>query len=299
MRNPFSDLGIDEDRILQDEPMARHTSFRIGGPAAWFVTVINEEELSAVLRYLTENEIRHMLVGNGSNLLFADAGYDGVVVRLGGEFQDAAVTGGVLAAGGACLLSRAAAAACEHGLAGLEFASGIPGSVGGALYMNAGAYGGEIKDVCVRARLMTPDGTAVYECDAADLAFAYRNSALQQTGEIVLRADFALTPDDPAAIQARMQDLNERRTSKQPLNYPSAGSTFKRPVGGFAAALIDQAGLKGTRVGGAMVSDKHAGFVINVGGATAADVLELMQIVSDRVYEMSGIRLEPEVRIIP
>ena len=294
----LNDMGISGDRVLQDEPMNRHTTFRIGGPADLFVTVNTEAELAAVLRLMAETGTRHLLIGNGSNLLVADEGYDGVIIRLGGSFQDVEVTGELLSCGAACLLSHAAQEALSHGLSGMEFASGIPGSVGGALFMNAGAYGGEMKDICVRVRVMSPDGSVIRERNADDLRFTYRNSALQQTGEIVLRADFALTPGDQEEIAARMKELNEKRTEKQPLNYPSAGSTFKRPSKGYAAQLIDEAGLKGLAVGGAMVSPKHAGFVINTGNATAEDVLALMQTVSDKVYENAGVRLEPEIRII-
>jgi UDP-N-acetylmuramate dehydrogenase len=186
----------------------------------------------------------------------------------------------------------------EHGLAGMEFASGIPGSMGGAVFMNAGAYGGEMKDIIESVRLMKPDGSEVLELGSEEMDFGYRHSMVEDSGLIVLSALLKLTPDDPEAISARVRELQERRNAKQPVNYPSAGSTFKRPVGGYAAAMIDQAGLRGYRSGGAMVSEKHAGFVINTGGATAEDVLSVMRHVREVVFEKNGVMLEPEVRLI-
>lgn len=298
LKEDLIQLGIPEEQILENESMAKHISFRVGGNADFYVTCNNRSELAGLLQYLTKKEIPHMLVGNGSNLLFRDSGYRGVIIHLDGEFQDCQVSGTTLTAGSGKLLSGTASVATKNGLAGMEFASGIPGSLGGAIYMNAGAYGGEMKDIVRRVYLMAGDGSREYVKSLEEMDFSYRHSGIQDTGEIVTKVELELTKDNPEAIQARVAELTEKRVSKQPVNYPSAGSTFKRPVGGYAAALIQDAGLKGTSVGGAEVSEKHSGFIINKGGATATDVLQLMELVEEKVYEMSGIRLEPEVRII-
>ena len=299
---------LPEGNIAENEPMSKHTSFRIGGPAGALVTVESEKELAGILRICSsEADLEYMLVGNGSNFLVADAGYPGIVIRLGGEFASIETVESqcgehgeyaLVRAGAARLLSSVSSYLTEEGLAGFEFASGIPGSIGGAVFMNAGAYGGEMKDVVVSARIMKPDGSEICEVTADELEFGYRHSMVEETGVIVLSVLLRLTHDDPAEIAARVRELQDKRNSKQPVNYPSAGSTFKRPIGGFAAALIDQAGLKGYRVGGAEVSEKHAGFVINAGGATAEDVLAVMRHVREVVYDNSGIMLEPEVRLI-
>lgn len=288
---------VPADRVLENEIMASHTSFRIGGPADALVLVNCENELQAVLKLV--NGCEHILIGNGSNFLVADEGYPGIMIKLDGEFDsitkdsDTEVT-----VGAAKLLSGVSAFLTDEGLAGFEFASGIPGSVGGAMFMNAGAYGGEMKDIVKVVRLMTPDGSKVFERTNEEMKFGYRNSAIQQDNSIVLKVTFELTKDEPEEIRKRVAELQQKRNSKQPVNFPSAGSTFKRPVGGYAAALIDEAGLRGTSVGGAQVSEKHAGFVINTGNATASDVLALMRIIRETVYEKSGIMLEPEVRLI-
>ena len=288
-------------RVLRDEPMSRHTSFRIGGPAAAFVIVNNEDELVAVLSAVTENGAEHMIIGNGSNLLVSDEGYPGIMIKLGGDFEsierDEADPCKVRV-GAAMLMSRTSAFLTENGLSGFEFASGIPGSIGGAVFMNAGAYGGEIKDVVRNVRVMDPDGTNLRTVSNEDMQFAYRHSMAEDKGILILSAEMELTEDDPEAIAARVAELQFKRNSKQPVNYPSAGSTFKRPVGGFAAALIEQSGLKGYTVGGAQVSEKHSGFVINIGGASCEDVLAVMRHVRETVFSDSGILLEPEVRLI-
>ena len=292
---------VASDRVLEGELMSTHTSFRIGGPADALVVVNNEEELAAVLKLVTEMEAEHLLIGNGSNFLVADEGYPGIMIKLSGDFEDISQDENdrtFVTAGGARLLSSVSAYLTERGLAGFEFASGIPGSIGGAMFMNAGAYGGEMKDIVVSVRLMTADGAEIFERTNEEMQFAYRHSSIQEDDNIVLSATFKLSEDEPSEIAARVSELQQKRNSKQPVNYPSAGSTFKRPVVGFAAALIDQAGLRGTSVGGAQVSEKHAGFVINTGGATAEDVLELMRIIRKTVYEKDGIMLEPEVRLI-
>ena len=289
---------IPENRLLREEPLALHTSFRIGGPADAFVIVHTEKELAALLRILQEDEIEHMLIGNGSNLLFRDEGYHGVIIKLEGDYQKIYAKETCLFVGGAKLLSGAASYAKEQELSGFEFAAGIPGSIGGAVFMNAGAYGGEMKDIVKCVRLMKKDGSAVYECMGKNMDFSYRHSCLNEKGDIVQSVVLQLEKGIKEEITARMRELNEKRTAKQPVNYPSAGSTFKRPAGGFAAALIEEAGLKGLSVGGAEVSQKHSGFIINKGGATCNDVLALIEKVKEKVYQMSGILLEPEVRII-
>lgn len=298
LRNSFMELGIPESRILENESMAKHISFRVGGCADYYVNCTDRKELSSLLSFLTEEGVPHMLIGNGSNLLFRDSGYRGVIIHLEGEFQDCEVQGDTVIAGSGKLLSSVSSLAAKSGLAGMEFASGIPGSIGGAIYMNAGAYGGEMKDIVTRVWLMSPDGKEETVCTGAEMEFAYRNSCLQRTGEIVTKVELKLQPEDAEAIQARIAELTEKRVQKQPVNFPSAGSTFKRPAEGYAAALIQESGLKGVSVGGAEVSEKHSGFIINKGGATATDVLQLMELVEKKVYEDSGIHLEPEVRII-
>ena len=292
---------VPHERVLIDEPMCGHTSFRIGGPAAALVLVNDEEELSAVLDAVTGAGADHMVIGNGSNLLVSDAGYPGIMIKLAGEFERITRSADDpyrVRVGAAVLLSRTAAFLTENGLAGFEFASGIPGSVGGAVFMNAGAYGGEIKDVVRSVRVMDPDGKNARDIPAADMDLSYRHSAAQDGSMIMLSALMELTPDDPSVIAARVADLAARRNAKQPVSFPSAGSTFKRPVGGYAAALIEKSGLKGFGVGGAQVSEKHSGFVINTGGASCEDVLAVMRHVREKVYEDSGIMLEPEVRLI-
>lgn len=292
---------VPDVRIRTDEPMAQHTSFRIGGTADVFVIVCNEEELSDLLRLLDSQNIRHLLIGNGSDLLFDDDGYRGVIIKLGGKFEHIEVLpcdDEELRVGAARMLSSTANFARDNGLSGLEFASGIPGTFGGALFMNAGAYGGEMRDVVKSVTLMKADGSTVYELSGREMDFAYRNSVLQKIEDIALFARVSLKKADKEVIAYRMDELADKRRTKQPVNFPSAGSTFKRPVGGYAAALIEDAGLKGRTVGGAQVSEKHSGFIINVGAATSKDVRELIGIVTREVEESSGIKLEPEVRII-
>ena len=290
--------AIPKERIRVNEPMSEHTSFNIGGPADLFVTVMNEEELATVLRLACENNAHHLIIGNGSNFLVSDKGYRGIIAKLGDAFSDISVEGNEITVGAGRLLSSTSAFACRSGLAGLEFASGIPGTIGGAIFMNAGAYGGEMKDIVRSARLMSPDGSQVTELSKDELRLEYRHSIIQETGDIVLSVVLGLESDDSEAISARIAELSARRNAKQPVQYPSAGSTFKRPVGGYAAALIEDAGLKGYTIGGAKVSEKHSGFIINTGGATCKDVLDLMKYVQQKVFENSGIMLEPEVRII-
>jgi UDP-N-acetylmuramate dehydrogenase len=292
---------IPEERLRRDEPMELHTSFRTGGPAAAFAVTVNEDELSAVLSALAETGAEHMLIGNGSNLLVADEGYPGVIVKLGGDFEmieQDEEDPCLVRVGAARLMSSASVFLAGRGLSGFEFASGIPGSIGGAVFMNAGAYGGEMKDVVESVRVMNADGSGAGTLSSEDMDFSYRHSAAEKGDMIILSAVLRLRKDEPEAIAARVAELAAKRSAKQPVNFPSAGSTFKRPVGGYAAALIEESGLKGYRAGGAEVSEKHAGFVINTGGATTEDVLAVMRHVREKVFEDSGIMLEPEVRLI-
>ena len=284
-------------RILYNEPMAKHTSFRIGGAAEAMAFPKNTEELARLLKMSRLLDHTPAILGAGTNVLAPDEGVGGLVICLkdcldGMERLDEThirVMAGVT-------MTRAAMFAAKQGLSGLEFAHGIPGTVGGGVYMNAGAYGGDIGSVLTRAEVMDPEGNVI-TFSREDMGFSYRHSRLEDTPGIVIAAVFCLTPLDSGDIMNRMKELMAKRSASQPLDLPSAGSAFKRPVGGFAAALIDEAGLKGYQVGGAAISRKHAGFAVNLGGATARDVTELLRQVSDRVYEKSGIRLEPEVRI--
>ncbi len=284
--------GLD---ALENEPMSRHCSFRIGGAAAAFCRVSDEAQLAALLALLRREGVPYAVIGRGSNLLVSDGGFPGAVVQLADDPASLRREGDCVSAWAGVTLARLAVFAREQGLAGLEFAHGIPGSLGGGILMNAGAYGGEMKDVVVSVRYLDAAG-AVRE--TAEPGFAYRHSRFSDSGEIVLGAALRLRPDAPDAIAARMAELWEKRSASQPLSLPSAGSTFKRPATGYAAAMIDGAGCKGLAVGGAQVSEKHAGFVVNRGGATAADVKALMAQVQRRVLEKYGVELQPEVRFL-
>ena len=287
-----------EIEAVENEPLAGHTSFRIGGPAAVFARPKTEAELRTLLELSGKMDIEPVIIGAGTNVLVPDEGLGTLVICtrgcLGGIEREGE---NCLAAGAGVTLAQLANFACEAGLSGLEFAQGIPGTVGGAAVMNAGAYGGEMSQVQVYTRVVDYKGQAWYY-EGEEQGFGYRKSAFSRGDVIVTQAKFLLTPDDPAAIRARMEELAEKRRVSQPLELPSAGSTFKRPEGAYAAALIDEAGLKGERVGGAAVSEKHAGFIVNEGGATAEDVKALIERVQERVFEASGIRLEPEVKIL-
>ena len=288
---------LPEVELKLNEPMHRHTSFRIGGPAEVMAFPRDGEQLARILKAGKLLGVKPVILGAGTNVLAPDAGMPGIVVCLkdcmGGITR---VDETLIRVGAGVSMARAAVFAAREGLSGLEFAHGIPGTIGGGVYMNAGAYGGEICQVCKRAEVMGFDGNTRV-LDNESLGFAYRHSRLEETGEIVLWAEFQLTPAPEETIQEKMRELMARRRASQPLDLPSAGSAFKRPAGGYAAALIDQAGLKGYRVGDAAVSDQHAGFAVNLGQATAGDVKALLAQVSDIVFEKSGIRLEPEVRI--
>ena len=285
-------------QVLEHEPMARHTTMRVGGPAEILFSPAGEGELLFAVREAKRAGAPFRIIGNGSNLLVLDGGLPGLTIRLGEAFSKISVDGNQIRAQAGALLCRVAAAARDASLTGLEFASGIPGSAGGGMAMNAGAYGGQLSDVFEGCRALDPETGIISALGPAEMALGYRESAALSRGLIVTEAAFRLTAGDRSAIQAKMDDLSARRREKQPLNLPSAGSTFKRPEGYFAGALIEQAGLKGLRVGGACVSEKHAGFVVNDRNATAKDVLDLIRLVQARVLEHSGVRLEPEVRIL-
>ena len=289
----------DKLSVIENADMSKYTSFRAGGNATALVEVENKEQLKAVLRFADEENIPHLLLGNGSNTLFKDSGYQGLVIKLGDYFNYLAEESDTrLRIGASMLLSTAAKMALEESLTGMEFASGIPGSIGGAIFMNAGAYGGEMKDIVASVHAVSPDGRDEKDFTNEEMQFGYRSSILQQNGWIATDVTFNLTTGNKEEIAAQMKDLNARRNAKQPVNYPSAGSTFKRPEGYFAGKLIEDAGLKGLTVGGAQVSTLHSGFVINKGGASATDILQLIALVQNTVYDKFGVMLEPEVRII-
>ena len=284
--------------ILEHEPMRAHCSFRIGGPARALVRPASAEEMAAVCRIVRDGGAQPLIIGNGTNLLITDGALERIVVQMGDNM--AAVTqpdATHLSAGAGIPLARLAQAALGCGLAGLEFAHGIPGSLGGAVSMNAGAYGGEMKDVVRLVQVMCEDGS-FREYTGAEMEFGYRTSRVLHEKSVALEAVLELTPGDPTAIQNRMEELKEARITKQPLNYASAGSTFKRPEGYFAGKLIQDAGLSGFSVGDAQVSEKHCGFIINRGEATAADVADLIRKVQEQVYEKFQVKLEPEVRML-
>ena len=283
--------------LRMNESMAKHTSFRIGGPVEVMAFPKSSEELSEILKVSALLDCKPAILGAGTNILAPDAGINGLVICLR-DFTNAMEqldTTHIRVSAGVSMTSAAIFAA-NIGLSGLEFAHGIPGSVGGAVYMNAGAYGGEICQVCTQVEIMDMEGNLRIH-SSEEMDFSYRHSRLEDESGIVIGAVFALTPKPTEEIRALMQDLMLRRKTSQPLEQPSAGSAFKRPTGGYAAALIDRTGLKGYRVGGAAVSEKHAGFVVNLGGASAQDVKKVLEDVSDKVFESTGIRLEPEIRI--
>ena len=283
--------------LRMNESMAKHTSFRIGGGAEVMAFPKTETELAELLKVSALLDCKCAILGAGTNVLAPDEGITGLVICLKDCLDGMeALSDTRIRVMAGVTMSRAAVFAANLGLSGLEFAHGIPGTIGGGIYMNAGAYGGEISQVCDRVEVMDRQGNSRWLRNA-EMGFSYRHSVLETADDLVIAVEFTLTPAEPEAIKARMKELIGKRSASQPLNLPSAGSAFKRPKGGYAAALIDQAGLKGFRVGNAGISDKHAGFAVNLGGATANDVKELLQTVSDRVFEQTGIRLEPEIRI--
>lgn len=288
---------LGRENVLCDEPMHRHTTFRVGGPADYFVTPESEMQIQETVRFLKKEQIPHYILGNGSNLLVGDKGYRGVMLQIYRKLDEVHTDGKKIDAQAGISLAKLAAAAQRAGLTGLEFASGIPGTLGGAVMMNAGAYGGEMKQVLVSVRAMTPEGE-IRELPAEELELGYRTSIFAKNGGIILSAVMQLEQGEQEQIQAYMDELKARRIEKQPLEYPSAGSTFKRPEGYFAGKLIEDAGLRGFSVGGAQVSEKHCGFVINRGTASAAEIVSLMDAVADKVERQTGVRLEPEVKRI-
>ncbi len=284
-------------KVSYNEMMSGHTTFGAGGPADGYVEVDNADQLVSIVSLCRKNDIPFIILGNGSNCLFTDKGYRGLVIHVGKEMSSITVSGNIIMAEAGAMLSKVSSAAQEAGLSGLEFASGIPGSVGGALFMNAGAYGGEMKDVVVYADVCDTLGNVI-RMTKDELKLGYRSSIIEKEGYVVLSVFLELEPGSKKDILAVMQDYNTRRKNKQPLAYKSAGSTFKRPEGYFAGVLIEQCGLKGYACGGAEVSELHAGFVINKNNASAADILSVIRHVQDTVYKEKGVMLEPEVRII-
>ena len=286
---------IPEERIKADEPMKLHTTFRIGGPAKYFVIPETKEEVKEIIACCKNADMPYYILGNGSNLLVSDKGYEGVVIQIFKNMNQITLDGDTITSQAGAILSSVANKALDAGLTGFEFAAGIPGTLGGACVMNAGAYGGEMKDVLASVTVLTPEGDFL-TIPKEELELGYRTSIIAKKNYIVLEAKIKLTKGEKEAIKARMDELKVQRTTKQPLEYPSAGSTFKRPVGYFAGKLIQDAGLRGFQVGGAQVSEKHCGFVINKDQATAADVAELMRQVSLKVKEQFGVELEAEVK---
>lgn len=286
---------LQAEDILKDEPMSRHTTFRTGGNADYYVTPRTPEEIAAVIKLCREEECDYYVIGNGSNLLVGDRGYRGVIIQIFRNMNDVETDGSCMHIQAGALLSAVAAKALEGSLAGFEFASGIPGTFGGAVVMNAGAYGGEMKDILKEVRVLTPDGEILTLANE-EMELGYRTSIVARNGYIVLDGVIELEQGQKDEIRGRMEELKEKRVTKQPLEYPSAGSTFKRPEGYFAGKLIDDAGLRGFQVGGAQVSEKHCGFVINKDHATSADIAELMRRVQEKVKADFGVMLEAEVK---
>ncbi len=282
------------ENIRFGEPMSRHTSFQTGGEAEIFVEVDGETQLSKLLSYLRKTENPYFLLGNGTNLLVSDKGYDGVVIQIGKRMSRLAVQGERIYAQAGAPLTQVAKTACENGLSGMEFASGIPGSIGGAVVMNAGAYDGEMKQIVESVTVLNGEGEEM-ELDCDTMEFGYRSSVIRDRPFVVTEVVLKLQKGEPESIRAKMEDFAKRRREKQPLEYPSAGSVFKRPEGYFAGKLIMDSGLRGCRIGGAQVSEKHCGFIINRGNATSEDIAELMEEIQERVKERFGVSLEPEI----
>ncbi|MDE7269580.1 MAG: UDP-N-acetylmuramate dehydrogenase [Acetatifactor sp.] len=283
-----------KENIHLQEAMAAHTTFRVGGPAECFIEIENAQQLQKIQKYLYQVEYPFVVVGNGSNLLVSDSGYQGIVLQIGKKMSKIDVAGNVITAQSGASMAQVAAAAWQNGLTGLEFASGIPGTVGGGVVMNAGAYGGELSQVVTEVQVLDKNSEFL-TLDNDTMEFGYRRSTIRRKPFIVTEVVFELSPGDPADIRAKMDELAVKRREKQPLEFPSAGSTFKRPEGYYAGELIMNAGLRGFQVGGARVSDKHCGFVINAGYASAADIMDVIWEVQRRVKERFGVELEPEV----
>lgn len=289
---------IKREHIITDCDMSQFTSFRAGGKASLLVLPTCKEDLIFALRECAQSGIPYMVMGNGSNILVRDDGYKGAIIKLGESFSSISVEGNRLIAGGGALMSSVAKAALEAELTGFEFASGIPGSLGGAVFMNAGAYDGEMKQIVKEAEVISKDGSRVSTLACSQLGLAYRHSVFHDTEDVIVSVTLQLKTGNKADIQATMKELMKRRNSKQPVHLPSAGSFFKRPQGYFAGKLIQDAGLKGLRAGDAQVSELHSGFIVNTGNATATDITQLMEIVQAAVLDQFGVKLEPEVRII-
>ena len=287
---------VSPEAILEEEPMSKHTTFRIGGNADMFVSP-KISQVADIVKLAKEYEVPVTIIGNGSNLLVGDKGVRGLVISFGKEAEEIQVDGSCMIVSAGALLSKIAAEAAKRSLTGFEFAAGIPGTLGGAIVMNAGAYGGEIKDVLISATVLTPEGDVI-ELSNGELDLSYRHSCIPEKEYIVLEAVLEFMPGEETEIREKMADFKSRRIDKQPLEYPSAGSTFKRPEGHFAGKLIQDAELRGYTVGGAQVSEKHCGFVVNKGDATAADVLQLIEDVKKNVYDKFQVELEPEVKMI-
>lgn len=288
---------VPEENIHLQEPMALHTTFKVGGNADCLIELEEEEQARQVYRYLNMVEVPFFVLGNGSNTLVRDEGYNGVMLRVGKKFSAIEIEGTCMRVQAGALLSQASKAAMEHGLSGLEFASGIPGTVGGGVIMNAGAYGGEMSQVVTDVTVVNKDGELLL-LNNETMEFGYRYSSIRNQSFLVTQVSFKLQQANPLEIQAKMEELAVKRRQKQPLEYPSAGSTFKRPEGYFAGELIMNAGLRGFQIGGARVADKHCGFVVNMGNATAADVLDVIAEVQERVKERFGVELQPEIVIV-
>ena len=287
---------LDESQILKNEPMSQHTSFRVGGPAELFLKP-EAGQIGDIIYLCHQNGMPYVVLGNGSNILVADSGIAGVVIEIGNNLSDISINKNKLIAGAGATLSNCAQMAAQKGLSGMEELAGIPGSIGGAVTMNAGAYGGEIKNILSRVKVIDQQGE-MQTLPVEELQLGYRTSVIQQNHFIVVEAEFELCEGEESHIRQKMKELSQRRIEKQPLDYPSAGSTFKRPPNNYAGKLIMDAGLAGYRVGGAMVSQKHCGFIINYDHATATDIMSLIQQVQQKVYDQFQIWLEPEVRII-
>ena len=283
---------------LENVDMRQYTSFKAGGSAREMVIVESVEELQQVLQEINKEDKKWLMLGNGSNTLISDKGFDGLIVKLGDSFADVSVEEDGLVCGTAALMSVVAKIALRESFTGFEPLSGIPGSLGGAVFMNAGAYDGEMKDVVEYVDIVSRDGKEVKRVKGEDMDFSYRHSILEESGDVAVSVKLKMPKGNPEEIAAKMQELMKRRNEKQPVQYPSAGSFFKRPTGYFAGKLVQDAGLKGLTVGGAQVSELHSGFVINIGNATATDIIDLMHLVQNTVYDKFGVKLEPEVRII-
>lgn len=304
MNNDMMDLALEEvnrilksDQILVDVPMKDYTSMRVGGKAKIVVLPSAVDEIRELIKSLGKNSIPYYVIGNGTNLIVHDAGYNGVIIKLSENFSSVTVDENIITAKSGASIVSVSNLACENSLSGLEFAAGIPGTVGGAVVMNAGAYDGEMKDVVFEATCVDHTGEIV-SFGYDDLQFGYRTSRVQRDSLVVLEAKMRLNEGNMDAIKDKMKELNRRRREKQPLNFPSAGSIFKRPAGHFAGKLIEEAGLRGYQIGGAQVSEKHCGFIINTGTATASDVIELIEYIKKKVFETSGVMLQQEVKIL-